>query len=168
MLEILYRPPLGSRDLVFRLTRTSTLPPEVDAVIQRSGAFASTVADVTGRHEHITSPTARTDRETDSYIIRPGQGGNSRVVASFASTLGTKAVPVEDVHEITGALDSPSTSFLVARPRKRVSFAAQPDMWIAVIHATADGKFRLPTTVRMGYWNRANEFARNQGYVGSF
>jgi hypothetical protein len=167
MLGIFHRLSLGSRVLVLRLTRTSLTPPELDTVIQRSGAFASTVADVTGRHERITLLTARTDRESVSYIITPGQGGNSRVVASIASALGAKAVPVEGVHEITGALDSPSTSFLVARPRKRASFAAQPDMSVAVMHATADGNLHLSTTVPMGYWNDANELTRNQGYVGA-
>jgi hypothetical protein len=167
VLEILHRLSLGSRDLVFRLTRRSPTPPELNVVIQRSRAFASTVADVTGRHERITLLTARTDRESVSYIITPSQGGNSRVVASIASALGTKAVPVEDVHEITGVLDSLYTSFLVARTRKRASFTAQPGMWVAVMHATADGKLHLPTTVRMGCWNDANEFTRNQGYGGS-
>jgi hypothetical protein len=34
----------------------------------------------------------------------------------------------------------------------------------AIMHATADGKLRFPTTVRMAYWTDPESFAKDQGY----
>jgi hypothetical protein len=34
----------------------------------------------------------------------------------------------------------------------------------AIVHATADGKLRMATTVHMAYWTDAEAFARDQGY----
>jgi hypothetical protein len=149
--------PLGSRDLVFRLTRTSPTPPELDAILSRAGSFASAVATVTDKHERVTLLTARTDRETVSYIITPGQGNNSHVVTNLSSALGAKAVSVDDPNEIATVLDSACASFLVARPNRRASFATQsggnpnevavllsqllqPGMWVAITLRKPSGK----------------------------
>ena len=157
VLALRRKPPLGSGDLVFRLTRTSPTPPELDAILSRAGLFASAVALVTGRGERVTSLTARTDRETVSYIITPGQGNNSHVVTNSSSALGAKAVSVDDLNEITTVLDSLCASLLVARPNRRASFATQsggnsnefavllsqllrPGTWVAITLRKPTGK----------------------------
>jgi hypothetical protein len=116
---------LASHDLAFRLTRTSPTPPDRDTVVQRANPFASAVNDVARRGERITLLTARTERETLSYIITPGQGSNSHVVTSLATALGAKATQVDSMSDISEVLDTPFSSFLVARPSKNASFATQ-------------------------------------------
>ena len=116
---------LASHDLAFRLTRTSPTPPDRDTVVQRANPFASAVNDVARRGERITLLTTRTERETLSYIITPGQGSNSHVVTSLATALGAKATQVDSMSDISEVLDTPFSSFLVARPSKNASFATQ-------------------------------------------
>jgi hypothetical protein len=65
--------PLAATDLVFRLTRTSPTPPDLDAVLQRAISFGSAVASITDHGERVTLLTARTERETSSYVITPGR-----------------------------------------------------------------------------------------------
>jgi hypothetical protein len=149
--------PLAATDLVFRLTRTSPTPPDLDAVLQRAISFGSAVASITDHGERVTLLTARTERETSSYVITPGQGNNSHVVTNLSSALGATAIQVDDPDEIATILNSPCASFLVARPNRRASFATQasgnpnevavllsqllqPGMWVAVTLRGARGK----------------------------
>ena len=123
---------------------------------------------------------ARTDRETVSYFIAPGQGNNSYVVTNLSSALGVKAVSVDDLNEITTVLDSPCASFLVARPNRRASLATQSGgnpnevavllsqllqlgMWVAITLRKPTGKEQE----RVRKWVDHRREANSRGHYAS-
>jgi len=106
-------------DLIFKLIRSSSAPPELDIAILRANGFADAVKNVTTNGESVTLLSVRDERELLSYVITPGQGINSHVVTTIAATLGAKAVQVDAIDE--GSLTFASTPFaslLIARPSK--------------------------------------------------
>ena len=118
--------PLRSRDrssarndLIFKLTRSSSAPPELDITIQRANGFADAVKNVTTNGESVTLLSVRDERELLSYVITPGQGIKSHVVTNIAATLGAKAIQVDAIDEGSPTFaGTPFASFLVARPSK--------------------------------------------------
>ncbi len=106
-------------DLIFKLTRSSSTPPERDLAIQRAGAFGDAVKNVTRRGKTVTLLSVRDEREMLSYIVTPGEGSNSHVVTSLCSSLGAKATQVNALDDGSPTVAStPFASFLVARPSK--------------------------------------------------
>lgn len=112
--------------MMFKLTRSSASPPEREAAVQRAGAFGDAVKNVTRGGGCVTLLSVRDDHDMSSYVITPGQGSNSHVVTSLCSTLGAKATQIESADGApTNFLNTPYSSFLVARPAVSASFATQ-------------------------------------------
>ena len=106
-------------DLIFKLTRSSSAPPELAIAIQRAAGFADAVKNVTSKGGSVTLLSVRDERELLSYAITPGQGITSHVITTISATLGAKAVQVDALDEGSPTFAStPCASFLVARPSK--------------------------------------------------
>jgi hypothetical protein len=106
-------------DLIFKLTQSSSTPPDLDITIQRASGFADAVKNVTTNGESVTLLSARDEHELLSYVITPGQGIKSHVVTTLCATLGAKATQLDAIDEGSPTFAStPYASFLVARPSK--------------------------------------------------
>ena len=106
-------------NLIFKLTRSSSAPPELAIAIQRAAGFADAVKNITSKGGSVTLLSARDERELISYVITPGQGITSHVITTLCATLGAKAVQIDALDEGSPTFAStPFASFLVARPSK--------------------------------------------------
>jgi hypothetical protein len=98
-------------------------------VLQRSAAFGDVVKRLSDNGGDVTLITVRSDKEAMSYVISTGQGSNSQLVTSLCSVIGAK-VAADQTSDPANRLpfdisQSPSVSFLVARPSELASYSTQ-------------------------------------------
>lgn len=115
--------------LAFRLSRSSAAPPDVDRIVQRSGAFGDAVKRLCDKGGEVTLLTVRDDKETSSYLVSTGQGAKSQIATTLCSVLGAKIdndQPLDLSNRLPLDLDeTPHVSFLVAKPSDMASYSTQ-------------------------------------------
>ena len=136
--------------MAFRLSRSSSNPPDSTLTIQRASAFGDAVRRLSDSGVDVTLLCVRSETEVATYLVSRGQGAKSTLATTLCSALGAK-IDNPDAREAANHLpfdisQSRRMSFLVARPSDVPSFATQSgNNPIEVAH-------HLAATMQPGSW----------------